>query len=118
MRGFAAGEIAAEFAVLDNVDTLRGDAFVVIGESAEAGAVRGAGIGDDVYDRRCVTQIIQLVERKKTGAGKIGFLAENAIEFNGMADGFVNLQAKLASPENQRRFFLGALRGGVERDRL
>ena len=50
MRGFAAGEIAAEFTVLDDVDALRRDAFVVVGESAEAGTVRGAGVGDDIHD--------------------------------------------------------------------
>ncbi len=35
-----------------------------------------------------------------------------------MPDGFVNLKAKLAAAENQRGPFFGALRGGVERDRL
>jgi len=106
-RGFTAGEIAAEFAALDDVDALRGNAFVVVGEGAEAGAVRGAGIGDDIHDWRGVTQVIQFVDGEKAGAGKIRFLAENAIEFDGMPDGFVNLQAELAAAEDQRGFFSG-----------
>ena len=52
MCGFAAGEIAAELAVLDDVDALRGDAFVIVGKSAEAGAMRDAGVGDDVDNWR------------------------------------------------------------------
>ena len=39
MGGFAIGEIAAELAVFDDVGALRGDAFVVVGEAAEAGAM-------------------------------------------------------------------------------
>src|SRR5258708_19469767 len=73
---------------------------------------------DGIYDGRGVKQVIQFVESEKAGAGKIRFLAENAIEFDGMPDGFVNLQAELAAAEDQRGFFFGALRGGVEGDRL
>ena len=61
---------------------------------------------------------MQLVERQKTGAGKIRFLAQDAIEFDGMADGFVNLQAQLAAAQNQRARFFRALRRGVQRDRF
>jgi hypothetical protein len=93
MRGFAAGEVAAEFAVLDNVDALGGNAFIVVGECAEAGAVRGAGVGDHIHDRRGVAEVIQFVECEEASAGKIRFLAEDAVEFDGVADGFVNLQA-------------------------
>src|SRR5882757_7880839 len=118
MRCFTAGEIAAKFAVFDHIDALRGDAFVVIGKGAEAGAVGRASVGNDVYDRGCVSKIVQFVESKKTGTGKIGFLAENAIEFDRMAHGFVNLQAKLAAAEDQRGLSFGALSGGVEGNRL
>src|SRR5258708_33097271 len=73
---------------------------------------------DGIYDGRGVKQVIQFVESEKAGAGKIRLLAENAIEFDGMPDGFVNLEAELAAAEDQRGFFFGALRGGVEGDRL
>src|SRR5258708_15272246 len=73
---------------------------------------------DGIYDGRGVKQVIQFVESEKAGAGKMRFLAENAMEFDGMPDGLVNLQAELAAAEDQRGFFFGALRGGVEGDRL
>ena len=57
-----------------------------------------------------VAQIVELIEGEKTRAGEIGFLAENAVELDGMADGFVNLQTKLAAAKNQRAGFLRALR--------
>ena len=115
MRGFAIGKIAAELAVFDDVGALGGDAFVVVGEGAEAGAVFEARVGDDVYDVRAVAKFVELVEREKTCAGKIRFLAEDAIEFDGVADGFVNLQAELAAAENERAGFLRTLRGGMQR---
>ena len=51
---FAIAEVAGEEAVGDDRRALRGDAFVVVGEGAEAGAVFEAGIGDDVDDVRAV----------------------------------------------------------------
>ena len=116
MRGLAIRKVAAEFAVLDDVGALRGHAFVVVGEAAEAGAVLEPRVGDDVDDVRAVAKIVQLIEGEKTRAGEIRFLAENAIEFDRMADGFVNLQAELAAAENQCAGRFGAMRGGVERD--
>jgi hypothetical protein len=68
-----------------------------------------------IDDAGSVFQAIQLIERQKTGARKVGFLAEYAIKLDGMPDGFVNLQAELAAAENQRSDFLRALRGGVQR---
>ncbi len=109
-------KIAAELAVFDDVGALRGDAFVVVGKSAKAGAVFEAGVGDNVDDIGAVAELVELIERQKTCAGEIGFLAENAIEFDRMADGFVNLQAELASAKDERSGFLGALRGGMKRD--
>ena len=51
-------------------------------------------------------RLIQLVERQETRACKIGFLAENAVQLDGMPDGFVNLQAQLAAAEDAAfRFF-------------
>src|ERR1700756_3845404 len=61
LRHFPIGKIAAELAVLDDVRALRGNAFVIVGEGAEAGAVFEAGIGDDVHDFGAVLQIIQFI---------------------------------------------------------
>ena len=111
-------QVAAELAVFDNFGALRGDAFVIVCERAEAVAVFEARVGDHVHDVGGVFEIVDLIEREKTGAGKIGFFAQDAVELNGMADGFVNLQSELAAAENQGAFFLWALRGAVQRDRI
>ena len=62
--------------------------------------------------------MVELIDAQKTSAGKIGFLAENAIEFDRMADRFVNLEAELATAQDYRAGFCGALWGGVKRDRF
>ena len=94
---------------------LRGHAFVVVAEGAEAGAVLEARVGDDVDDVRGVAQLAQLFEREEAHAGEIGFHAQHAIEFDGMADGFVNLQAELRAFEDDVALALRALRGLVQR---
>src|SRR5580700_5750574 len=113
MCGFTIRKIAAELAVFDDVRALCGDAFIIVGESAEAGSVFETRVGYDVHDVRAVTQFIELIEGEKARARKIGFLAEDAIEFDGVSDGFVNLQAELASAKNQRSRFLRALGRGM-----
>ena len=80
-----------EFAVFDHVDPLRRNALVIISERSEARAVRNARIGHYIDNGRGVTQFMQLIEREKTRAGKIGLLSKNAVEFDGMTDGFVDL---------------------------
>ncbi len=59
-----------------------------------------ARVGDDVDDVRAVAKIVELIEGEEAHAGEIRFLAEDAIEFDRMADGFVNLQAELAAAED------------------
>src|SRR6266850_282276 len=112
---FAIRKITAELAILDNVRALRRDTFVIVSKRAEARAVIEPRIRHDVDDAGSVFQMIELVERQKTGARKIGFLAKNPIELDGVPDGFVNLQAELASAEDDRSRFLRALRSGVQR---
>ena len=51
---FAIAQVAGEQAVGDDGRALRGDAFVIVGERAEAGAVFEAGVGDDVDDVRTI----------------------------------------------------------------
>ena len=60
--------------------------------------------------------MVQLVEREKAHARVVGFRAQHAIELDGMADGFVNLQAELAAVENQIERAFGTLIGRVQRD--
>jgi len=98
-----------ELPVADHLDALRGNPFVVVGEGSEARAVLRARVGDHVDNGRGVPQVVQLIERQKTCACEVGFLAKDAIEFDGMADGFVNLQTKLAATEDQCPGFLRAL---------
>ena len=73
-----------------------------------------AGVGDNVHDFRAIGEFVQLVEGEKTGAGEIGFLAENAIKFDGVSDRFVDLQAELAAVKKQSAGFFRALRRGME----
>jgi len=60
-------------------------------------------------------QLVQLVERQKTGAGEIRFLTKNSVELDGMADGFVDLQAELAAAEDEGADLFRALRRGMKR---
>ena len=80
---------------------LRGNAFVVVAERAEARAVLEPRVGHDVDDVRSVAQLAQFFEREKTHAREIRFHAQHAVELDGMADGFVNLQAELRAFENE-----------------
>ena len=61
-------------------------------------------------------QLAQFFEREKTHAREIRFHAQHAIELDGMADGFVNLQAELRAIENNRALPFRALRGAMQRD--
>ena len=57
---FARGHVADELAVADDVGRLRGHAFVVEGEGAQAGAVLEARVAHHVDDLRAVAQVVQL----------------------------------------------------------
>src|SRR5439155_16546102 len=111
-------KITSEMAVFDDVSTLRGNPFVVVCESSQTGTVFETCVGDDIYNVRTVFQLVQLIERQKTCPCEIRFLTENPVKFDRMADRFVNLQAELASVEEKRSSFLGALCCRVQRDRL
>ena len=54
---FAIAQIAGEQPVGDDRRALRGNAFVVVGEGAEAGAVLEARVGNHVDDVRAVLQL-------------------------------------------------------------
>ena len=105
---FAIRQVAGEESVGNDRRALRGNAFIVVAERAEARAVFEARVGHDVHDVRAVAQLAQFFEREKTHAREIRFHAEDAVELDGMADGFVNLQAELRAIENECLRALGA----------
>ncbi len=77
-----------------------------------------ARVADGVDDVGAVAEVIELVEREKAHARIVGFGAEDAIEFDGMADGFMNLQAKLAAFEHEVEVAFRALIRLVQRNGL
>jgi hypothetical protein len=116
--GFPRGHIAHETAAADDVGSLRRHAFVVEGERAQARPVLQPRVAHHVDDFRAVAQPAELVEREKTHAGVVGFAAQHAIELDGVADGFVDLQTELRAVQNQVEFAFGTLIGGVQRHGL
>ena len=116
--GFARGHVADKLTVANDVGRLRGNAFVVEREGAHAGAVLDARIANGVDQIGTVAQVIQLVEREKAHARVVGLRAEHAIELDGMADGFVNLEAELAAIQDQIEAAFGTLIGRVQRHGL
>src|SRR5258706_3990563 len=109
---FAIRQVAGEQSVGNNRRALRGYAFIVVAECAESRAVLEARVGDNIHDVRAVAELAQFFERQETHAREIRFHAEHAVQLNGMADGFVNLQAELRAVENDRLRALGRLRRG------
>src|SRR6266576_118451 len=118
VRGFAIRKIRAEFAIFDDVRALRGNAFVVVSKGAEPLAVVEPRVGDNIHNARSVLQVVQLVEGQKTRAGEIRFLTKNAVQLDGMADRFMNLQAELAAAEDEGADLFRALRRGMKRGGL
>src|SRR5262249_871920 len=90
--GLAIRQITAKLPGGDDLRRLSGNTFIVISESTEARPVLEPSIRDDVDYFGCITELVELVEREKTSSGKVGFLAEDAIQLDRMADGLVNLQ--------------------------
>jgi hypothetical protein len=80
--------------------------------------VTGARIAHHVDDLRAVAQSIELIEREEAHAGVIRLRAQDAIQLDGVADGFVNLQPQLRAIENQIELALGTLVGRVQSDGL
>ena len=117
-RGLARSHVAHELAVADDVVALRRHALIVEREGAEAGTVLQARIAHHVDDVRPIAQMAQLIEREEAHARVVGLAAQHAIELDGVADGFVNLQAQLRAVEDQVEFALGALVGLMQRHGL
>src|ERR1035438_9893315 len=73
-----------------------------------------ARIGNYVYQLAAVTQCAQFVEREERSTGEVRFHSQHAIEFDGMSDGFVNLQSELRAVENDVECAFGTLVGMME----
>src|ERR1022692_1971644 len=114
-RGLARSHVAGEQAIADDVSRLRGHAFIVEGERAEAGAVLRPRVANHVHDFGAVAQAAQLIEREEAHARVVGLAAQDAVELDGMADRLVDLQAQLRAVEDEVELALGALIGAVQR---
>src|ERR1039458_25706 len=114
-RGLARSHVAGEQAIADDVSRLRGHAFIVEGERAEAGAVLRPRVANHVHDFGAVAQAAQLIEREEAHARVVGLAAQDAVELDGMADRLVDLQAQLRAVEDEVELALGALFGAVQR---
>src|ERR1017187_2728696 len=113
-RGLARSHVAGEQAIADDVSRLRGHAFIVEGERAEAGAVLRPRVANHVHDFGAVAQAAQLIEREEAHARVVGLAAQDAVELDGMADRLVDLQAQLRAVEDEVELALGALFGAVQ----
>ena len=100
--GLSRREISSEQTVGNNGGALRGHAFLIEGERAEPRPVLLAGIGDHRDQFASVAELAQLVQRKKRCAGKVCFHPQNPIKFDGVSDGFMNLEPKLRTVEDNR----------------
>ena len=114
MRRLSRTQIAGKQSARDDRSTLRGDAFIVVGKCSEAGTVLLAGVCHHVDQIAAVTQRAQFFQRKKGSAREVCFHAKNAIEFDGMADGFVNLQSQLRTIKDDIEPAFGALIGVMQ----
>src|ERR1035441_4512690 len=114
--GFARGHVAGEQPVADDIGGLRGHAFIVEGERAQAGTVLRPRVANHVHNFGAVAQAAQLIEREEAHARVVGLAAQDAVELDGMADRLVDLQSQLRAVEDEVELALGALIGAVQRD--
>ncbi len=70
-------------------------------EGAKARTVLRPRIAHHVDNIGAVAQAAELIEREEAHAGVVGFAAQNAVELDGMADRFVDLQPELRAVEDQ-----------------
>src|SRR5581483_9254345 len=114
--GLAGGHVPPERAVTDNVGRLRGNAFIIEDERTQSRPVFRARIAHDIDNLRSIPQPVQLVEREEAHTGIVGLAAEHAVEFDGMAHGFMDLEPELGAIQDEVEFALGALGGGMQRN--
>ena len=88
-------------AVLDEVPALGLDAFVVVTDIAQRVRLDLVGNDGDFRAAVLVVAALELVHRRETGAGVVGFVAKYAIQFERMADRFVDGQPEVGWVEHQ-----------------
>ena len=76
------------------------------------------GVSHNIDQFAAISQIAQLVERKKRCTRKIRFHAQHSIELNRMPYGLVNLQSQLRSVEDNCGRSFRALLRVMQRDRF
>src|SRR2546423_1499775 len=76
-------------------NALRGYAFIIESKRTQAGPMLLPGIGDYIHQIASITQRTQLLERQKRSSRKVRFHSQHAIQFDGMSDGLMDLQAQL-----------------------
>ena len=97
---------------------MRRHSFIVVRERSQSGTMLLGCIGDYIYDWAAIAKVSQLVDGEERGAGKVGLHSQNAIELDGMSDGFVDLQAKLRGAEDYGELSFRTLRRLVQGDRF
>ena len=86
------------------------DPFIVITEGSQA--TRNRGIGYDIHQVRAVWEVTHHFRIEETGSGITGLRPENAVQFDGMADGFMYLKGKLGALQDDAWRFRRAGLGG------
>ena len=76
-------------------NALRSYAFIIESKRTQAGPMLLPGIGDYIHQIASITQPTQLLERQKRSSRKVRFHSQHAIQFDGMSDGLMDLQAQL-----------------------
>ena len=95
----ADGLVVLEDALFDDGEARGLDAVVVVADGGEAPLV--GAVAPDVDQVAADAFLAQLVGGEEAGAGVVGLVAQRAIEFGGVADGFVDGEPEVAGQQDQ-----------------
>ena len=115
-RGVAAGEVADEHPLLDEVEALRGNAVVVEAERADRAGDRG--VADDVDEVGSVAEVAEHRRLQERAAGERDLQAHGAIELRRMAARLVDLQRELRRSDDEIEASGRRFRRGQQRQRF
>ena len=104
---FKRAQAALQHAVLDQQFARCGVAAIVKGIAGQL--IRPARIEAHVHQGRPVLQPAEILRLDEAPAGVIAFIAQDAIEFQRVADGLVNLQHHLVRHQDQVHVAAGAI---------
>ena len=114
--GAGSAKWAQQQAVADQVDTLGGRAFIV--ESVACRLTVTTGIEGHVEQRRSVAIVTEHIQGHEARTCVVAFVAQNAVELEGVPDALVDLQRHLTGHEQQVHPALRALGGLQQRQGL